>query len=268
MRAIGLDMSLTCAGVAIIQVNSGGLSWTVKRVKSGPTKQPDAMRYHLICEEISDIICLQPDDFIFIEEYAYGANGQITRIAELGGILRYKLLVEQEFDAKKFFEVGPSVLKKFITGKGNAQKDPVMKEVFKQYGFDAEDNNEADACGLGMLGGSLMLLAAGREVNLSKPKREALDAMLKRNKVTHEQFAQLLPKESADCIRAEAECRARNEASPAPGGPRRRPGQPPALAAHHAAAAHADHAAASGSNGTSPAIDPPALFARRRPCSG
>lgn len=250
MRAIGLDMSITCAGVAVVRVTDCGLSWTVNRVRSAPGKVCDAMRYHLLCEEISDIICLRPTDMVFIEEYAYGANGQITRIAELGGILRYKLLVEQGFDAARWFEVGQSSLKKFVTGKGNIHKEQVMKEVYKRFGFDAQDNNEADACGLAMLGGTMINLE--NKPDIPKHQREAINAVLKRNEVSYERFRGLIPKESY-------------ESEPAivnPGGPRRRPR--PATPAQDAPG---EPTAARNGSGNPPTNSVPVagLFARRKP---
>jgi len=261
MRAIGLDMSITCAGVAIVHLTSAGLHYqTVKRVTSAPGKGSDALRYHHICEEISDIICLRPTDLVFIEEYAYGANGQITRIAELGGTLRYKILVEQEFDYARWFEVGPSALKKFIVGKGNAAKEQVIKEVYKRYGYDAADNNEADALSLAMLGGTLMNMD---NVEPAKYQREAIEAVLKRNKVTHEQFRRLIPAKTTEPTTAGA-------AKSAPSGPRRRPsttqpsgpadGQGGSVCTPSAPTAPTRRRLSAG-----PAPDVPGLFQRRIP---
>ena len=39
----------------------------------------------------------------------------------------------------------PGTIKKFVTGKGNAKKELILKEVFRKFGFDTSDNNIADA---------------------------------------------------------------------------------------------------------------------------
>lgn len=260
MRIIGLDMSIACSGVAIVQAHADGkLDWSVKRVKSPPTEKCDAMRFHIICEEISDIICLRPTDIIMIEEYAYGANGQITRIAELGGILRYKLLIEQKFDYEQFVQVSPSALKKFVTGKGNVKKEQMMKEVFKRWGFDPEDNNEADAFALAIMGGTA---AVAEVINPPKHQREAIAAVFKRNEVLNERFLQLVQAEGS---RPTASAEARPRRRPAA------PASPPALAAHHAAAnaASAPRGLPAAPSGPAPdAAAVAALFARRRPREG
>ena len=47
-----------------------------------------------------------------------------------------------------FLEVPPSTLKKWITGKGNAEKNLMLREVFKRWGFEAETDDDADAFAL------------------------------------------------------------------------------------------------------------------------
>lgn len=41
--------------------------------------------------------------------------------------------------------VTPGEVKKFVTGKGNAKKELIIKEVYKRYGFDTDINDIADA---------------------------------------------------------------------------------------------------------------------------
>ena len=48
--------------------------------------------------------------------------------------------------------VTPSQLKKFATGKGNVDKNVVIKEVYKRFGIDTDDDNTADAVVLGYIG--------------------------------------------------------------------------------------------------------------------
>jgi crossover junction endodeoxyribonuclease RuvC len=52
--------------------------------------------------------------------------------------------------------VTPSQLKKFVTGKGNADKSVVMKEVYKRFSIDTDDDNTADAVVLGHIGMTLI----------------------------------------------------------------------------------------------------------------
>ena len=68
---------------------------------------------------------------IFIEGYSYGSKGQaVFQIAENGGILKYRL---KEYDYKILV---PSVIKKFATGKGNADK----QKMYEQFTKDTNTN--------------------------------------------------------------------------------------------------------------------------------
>jgi len=68
---------------------------------------------------------------IFIEGYSYGSKGQaIFQIAENGGILKYRL---KEYDYKILV---PSVIKKFATGKGNADK----QKMYERFTNDTNTN--------------------------------------------------------------------------------------------------------------------------------
>jgi len=68
---------------------------------------------------------------IFIEGYSFGSKGQaVFQIAENGGILKYRL---KEYDYKILV---PSVIKKFATGKGNADK----QKMYEQFTNDTGTN--------------------------------------------------------------------------------------------------------------------------------
>ena len=69
------------------------------------------------------------DPQIFIEGYSFGSKGQaVFQIAENGGILKYRL---KGYDYKILV---PSVIKKFATGKGNADKQKMYEQFTKDTG--------------------------------------------------------------------------------------------------------------------------------------
>ena len=45
----------------------------------------------------------------------------------------------------------PSEIKKFATGKGNAKKELMVKEVYRKWGFDTDNHNTADAYAIARL---------------------------------------------------------------------------------------------------------------------
>lgn len=71
------------------------------------------------------------ESFIVIEGISYGSSIRTKSVFDLAGLnylIRYKLL--KVFNNSKLTIVPPSELKKFISGKGNSNKD-VMVELFK-----------------------------------------------------------------------------------------------------------------------------------------
>jgi len=81
------------------------------------------------------------DDSIFIEAYSYGSKNNSEKLAEYGGILRM-LLLEM---TPKIYEVAPTTLKKFATGKGKGKKHLVAGSVGKRFGLAFETDDETDA---------------------------------------------------------------------------------------------------------------------------
>ncbi len=78
---------------------------------------------------------------VCIEGYAFARPNQAHQLGELGGALRLQLYWRDN----PWIEIAPTALKKFATGKGNADKNQIMLQVYKRWGFEAESNNVADA---------------------------------------------------------------------------------------------------------------------------
>lgn len=81
------------------------------------------------------------DDSIFIEAYSYGSQNNREKLAEYGGILRMLLLEI----TPNIFEVAPTTLKKFATGKGKGKKHAIAGAVGKRFGLVFDSDDETDA---------------------------------------------------------------------------------------------------------------------------
>ena len=68
---------------------------------------------------------------IQIEDYSYGSTGRVFHIAENLGLLKYKLKMECGWN---YNLIPPSVIKKFATGKGNANKELMIDAFEKDTG--------------------------------------------------------------------------------------------------------------------------------------
>jgi hypothetical protein len=71
-------------------------------------------------------------DYVCIEDYAYGAKGQVFNIGENTGILKYRMWREK----KKHSTVAPTQVKKFATGKGNANKEAMHEAFLEETGIN------------------------------------------------------------------------------------------------------------------------------------
>jgi hypothetical protein len=101
------------------------------------TSEPE--RYNNIADWVIDIInsyvFWQEQPIIQIEDYSYGSTGRVFHIAENLGLLKYKLKMECGWD---YTLLPPSVIKKFATDKGNANKELMLEAFEKDTGVNLE----------------------------------------------------------------------------------------------------------------------------------
>ena len=150
---VGLDMSLSSTGFCIKR----GEEITIETIKTTPrTCNNDLDRLEHIVNEIMARI---PDDvrLICIEDYYVPQSraqfGAAINLVSLGTLMRIALYN----NGYPFYLPTASQLKKFATGKGNVQKNIVLREVYKRWGVDAKDDNQADACTLAYMAESILL---------------------------------------------------------------------------------------------------------------
>lgn len=162
---LGLDLSLTGTGVVLIDREGDVIhAATIKNKLRGME------RLKFIEGEIEYILRCNATINIAIEGYAMGIRtGQSFSIGELGGVIKL-LLYEWK---KPFVIVSPTSLKKFVLGKGVGDKDMIIMNVYKRWGFEAKTSDEADA---------LVLAYISRELdrntgNLPKYQEEVLEVI-------------------------------------------------------------------------------------------
>ncbi|GEP38858.1 hypothetical protein NPS01_25210 [Nocardioides psychrotolerans] len=152
MKIIGLDLSLTSTGVAVIETGDGRESWTVQRVKSNGKKDATLAdrtdRLRRLAVKI--LVPVNGADLVVIEGPAYHQSN--PGMHDRSGLW---WLVTERLHAYGWptVEVPPSVLKKYATGKGNASKDQVLAAVVRRYpDVEVGGNDEADALVLAAMG--------------------------------------------------------------------------------------------------------------------
>jgi len=150
---VGLDMSLTATGFCM----KSGAVLNIDTVKTTPKSAPDDLaRLRFIANEVMSRIPLDVK-MVCIEDYFTPSNraqiGAAIKLVSLGTVMRMAL-----YEAGlPFYVVAPSQMKKFATGKGVGQKNIVVREVYKRWGVDAKDDNQADACILAHIAEAIVL---------------------------------------------------------------------------------------------------------------
>ncbi len=142
MRTIGIDYSMTSPSICVHY----GEEWSIRNCQfyfltdrpklEGKTNQFNGTLHPIhSCEEqrydnISNwaMSIIQPVDAnrIVLEGYSFGSTGRVFHIAENIGLLKHKM-----WEAKfKFDVIAPTAIKKFATGKGNANKEKMQTGCF------------------------------------------------------------------------------------------------------------------------------------------
>lgn len=178
MISVGLDLSLTKTGFAIVNDEGVVLSSGIIKSKPGGDHPIDeTQRIVKIAEEVMQTIdgALPKTNpsIVCIEGLAFLAKG--TSLVQLAGLNYLIRVLLNQFDWP-FCIIAPMSLKKFITGSGKGDKDQMQMAVYKNYGHESLDNNECDAyalsvCGLALLGKPLK--------KMIKPQEEVIQLLKK-----------------------------------------------------------------------------------------
>lgn len=166
-RIIGLDLSLTGTGVALTEASEA----TVKTGFLMGAKLRGVERLFWYRTKIMEWVTGPPTQttLVVIEGYSFGSrNSQAHSLGELGGVIRLACATA----GHTMVRVPPGTLKKFVTGKGNATKPEMAVGLFKRWGIEKADDNEADAAALALYGRAL----TGIDTPATKEQREALTA--------------------------------------------------------------------------------------------
>lgn len=185
LKFVGMDLSLTGTGLVCIDGNSKVIS--SKLIQTKPTKNKlerilfirDSIRSFLDNPYERSTYGSGSIEFfteIVLEGFSYGSRGAaVYDLGMLGGIVRFNLF-ENHFPY--YNDYPPTFVKKFITGKGNAKKDLMIKEVFK-LGFDIDDSNLADAFALAYIAKTIYLAKNKIDQKLNANQKTLTEKYLK-----------------------------------------------------------------------------------------
>ena len=97
---------------------------------------------------------------VAIEGYAFGSQ-MSNMLGELGGMV--KMTLKDDFGIYPLI-VPPTTLKKYVSGKGNIQKNQMLMHGFKKWGIEFDDDNALDSFALAHLVSGKASLSYEKEV--------------------------------------------------------------------------------------------------------
>lgn len=142
---LGLDQSLTSFGAACID-SRADVPPGVYRWRPGGRRGPERVQWLL--DKIETV--LWECDVVVIEGLAFGAKG--SSLLDLAGL--FHVVTHRLWQLEvPYAVVPPSSRMKYITGKGQADKETCLLAVVKRYpGIEVSGNDEADALTLAAMG--------------------------------------------------------------------------------------------------------------------
>lgn len=180
MIIVGIDPSLTHTGWVIMEDGLVLGSGVIKSKSQGDTYLAEVERIVKIVNMIFMKITFycndkeRKPDLVVIEGLAFMARNS-TALVQLAG-LSYQIRIQLAHLEIPFVIIAPTSLKKFITGSGRGDKNLMLMNVYKNYGFEASDDNECDAYSLAVVGSALL----GKPIkSLIKPQEEVINLLKK-----------------------------------------------------------------------------------------
>ena len=139
MNYIGIDLSLTGTGIVVIDEENKIL---IQELVSTNSKDNIEIRFSTIVDKVLLITSQYPENKICIEGLSFGSqSSSMLQLAGLHFLVRY-ILTKANI---KYEIVPPTVLKKWVTGKGQSKKELMLLQCYKKFGEEFSDNNICDA---------------------------------------------------------------------------------------------------------------------------
>ena len=172
LRSLGLDLSTAATGIVVLTCARGEKPKAVHAIVVKPSK--DWSAYKKQCEIRAHVTVALSDfkpDIVVLEGYGFNFKhpGSIAPLAELGGIIRFTLLVNGYgfFDPrpgqlKSFIgPASPKMIKEFKAKVGACKKPEILAKLDQAWGFTSQDDNIGDAYVAALMGLANANLLAG-----------------------------------------------------------------------------------------------------------
>lgn len=168
---VGLDMSLTGTGVCVI-----GDDIKLHTINSTPQMHRNIYdRVDYIVTKCFECMSVAPSMICIEAPFTHLKNpSSAIPLAALGHMMRRALVAGKH----AFRDVAATQLKKFCLGKGAGGKELILREVYKKWGIEARDNNQADAAVLAHIAIGMLQVQKGNAEGLAKYQLEVIEKCL------------------------------------------------------------------------------------------
>ena len=145
MYVMGIDQSKRHTGVCVL--TEAGCVEVFKLIEPPQSLKPNQ---HLIFirDNLSELLARYAPSIVVMEGYSFNSINKKFDLGEVGAVV--KMCVHDS--GANLHVCAPTLLKKFITGRGDANKELIRIHTLSLYGIDIADDNLADAHGLAQLG--------------------------------------------------------------------------------------------------------------------
>jgi crossover junction endodeoxyribonuclease RuvC len=168
----GIDQSARHTGVCIL--DEAGTIKCLQLIE--PKKLKDHLRLAFVRKELNEL--LEPYELhaAVMEGYSYNSTNKKFTLGEIGSVTKLAI-----YDAgAELFIAAPKQLKKFVTGRGSADKDGVINHIRHQWGEEITDDNLADAYGLAQIAREITWPTSTRRYQLDVVKTITKKTLKKR----------------------------------------------------------------------------------------
>lgn len=152
MFAVGIDPSLTNTGIVALNSSCELIHSTILKSSPSPHWVDRVERIRNLQRNLAEVLLgtlFLDVDIVVLEGYSYGSRYQSHYLGELG--FAYRQLLAERFPGRAYV-VAPTILKKFITGKGNSPKTVVASYITEHFSFTFKSRDLSDACAAALFG--------------------------------------------------------------------------------------------------------------------
>jgi len=158
----GIDQSARHTGVCVL--DKDGTIQCLQLIE--PKKLKDHLRLAFVRKELNSLLAPYELTVAVMEGYSYNSVSKKFVLGEIGSVTKLAI-----YDAGAELHIAaPKQLKKFVTGRGSADKGGVIKGIESLWGEEITDDNLADSYGLAQIAREIVWPSSTRRYQLDVVK--------------------------------------------------------------------------------------------------